>query len=314
MIRRKLCVTIIAFATLFAMPLVTPSAHAAGAGQTAADFLQIGVGSRSAGLGGAYTALAENATAAYWNPAGLARLSRSEVSVSHFAWYQDITIEQAQAAFAIGDRGGLALSAIFLNYGTIDNVDANGVVRGELSASDWSAGLSFGYQLTDLFSLGVTGKYISQTLDTYSAGTLAADFGLRADWPRFSAAIAVVNVGGSMTFDAVQEDLPAAARLGLAFRPFGSGVVAAVEYEERFYGPAFLRQGVEVEFEDRYFLRAGYDYGVGADNTGSASGMSFGAGLKISGARLDYAYTASDEFTNDNLHRFSLTLGFGSIR
>ena len=49
------------------------------AGTTAAKFLSIGVGSKAVGMGGSYTSIADDATAMYWNPAGLSFHQTKEV-------------------------------------------------------------------------------------------------------------------------------------------------------------------------------------------------------------------------------------------
>jgi len=142
-------------------------------GQTAADFLNIGVGARPAGMGGAYSAVADGALAAYWNPAGLTSIQSGEISLSHFAWYQDVSVEHGSIGFRLSDRAVMAVSITFLNYGQITRYDANGYEQGEIDAYDWSGGASVGLRLSDNIALGVTGKFISQKLDDISASNLA---------------------------------------------------------------------------------------------------------------------------------------------
>jgi hypothetical protein len=49
----------------------------------AAEFLKIGVGARALGMGEAYVAVADDPSAAYWNPAGLVFLRQQEVQAMH---------------------------------------------------------------------------------------------------------------------------------------------------------------------------------------------------------------------------------------
>jgi len=63
--------------------------------------LKIGVGARAAAMGDAYVAIADDATAVYWNPAGIARLSGQSVTVNHTAWPADILFDQAAYVFNI---------------------------------------------------------------------------------------------------------------------------------------------------------------------------------------------------------------------
>ncbi|HPT47104.1 MAG TPA: UPF0164 family protein, partial [Candidatus Rifleibacterium sp.] len=78
--------------TLFmaALSLSTMStAHAESAGQAGA-YLKMGVGARALGMGSAFTAVADDSTASFWNPAGLARLEKSEGSFMH----ADLTMDR----------------------------------------------------------------------------------------------------------------------------------------------------------------------------------------------------------------------------
>ena len=275
-------------------------------GRTSADFLQIGQGARAAGMGGAYTAVSEGAIAAYWNPAGLSNLEGSEISLGHFAWYQDITVEQGSFAFPVADRAVLAASITYVNYGAIEGYDVSGASTGELTAYDWVGGLSLGYSFNDALSGGITGKFINQKLDTYSASTFAGDFGLKYDFPKFALALAVTNVGGKLTFDQESENLPSALKFGLAVRPLDQALVTSLELEKRFYGDFLIRQGIELGFGGQYYLRTGYDYLPAQDGRALATGMSVGAGVRFDVVELNYAYTPNDKATAEDLHRFSV--------
>ena len=47
------------------------------------EFLKLGVGARALGMGGAFAGLADDASAAYWNPAGLAYLKTNQFMPTH---------------------------------------------------------------------------------------------------------------------------------------------------------------------------------------------------------------------------------------
>ncbi len=314
MIKRSLSRVIIAWVVilLVAAFLGDVSVAASDVGRTAASFLQIGHGARAAGMGGAYTAISEGATAAYWNPAGLTDLEGSEVSLGHFSWFQDINVEQASFAFPLVDGSSvMAASITYVGYGTIEGYDVDGSFTGELSAYDWAGALSLGYSFTDELSGGVTGKFINQKLDEFSASAFAADFGLKYRFEKFSLAAAVVNLGSGLEFDMQREDLPSAFRLGVSGTPFHEGLVTSFEIEKRFHGDFLIRQGIEFGFSDRYFLRSGYDYLPSQDGRDLSTSISVGAGLNLDFAKFDYAFTLDDKSTSEDLHRFSVVFGFG---
>ena len=287
------------------------SLAASNGGRTAADFLQIGVGASAAGMGGAYTAVAEGAEGAYWNPAMLTATDGRELSLSHFSWYQDLKLEHGAYAHNLNERTTIAASMTYLGYGTIEGYDRFGNSSGEVTAYDWVGGLSVGYAINDRVSAGVTWKYVTQKLHTTSASAMAADFGLRYQWDRITVGAVAANIGSDMTFETESEHLPAAARIAVAVVPFDYGFRTAIEFEKRFYGDAVIRHGVELNFEQRYFLRTGYNFYLEDESNAFSDGLSLGAGLQYGSAQLDYAFTLKDRYSSESLHRFSVKFMFG---
>lgn len=296
---------------LCALALLPFGSVHAGAGQTAASFLEIPMGARAAAMGGAFTAVAEGSIAAAWNPSALASTERGEFSISHYLWLQDISVNHAAGGFRLSDRFGIGLSMTYLNYGTIENVDQNGSLLGELTAYDWSGGLSLGYQLTDQVAIGLTGKYVTQKLDQYQADAFAADVGLTVSLSRFTIAATANNFGSGLTFDQYKEELPRSIRLGVSGAPFQNNLVSSVEYEQKIDGLSQLRSGIEYGFQERYFLRAGLQYLTESTVADAGLDYSFGAGFVLSDFFLDYAYSPSDQLTSEDIHRFSLGFRFG---
>ncbi len=282
------------------------------AGRTSADFLSIGVGAKSAGMGGAYTAMSEGADAAYWNPAGLMSVEAGEVLLGHFDWYQDVSLEHGTIAKRLNSTTAIAGSITYLNYGTIKRYGINGEpLANDISVYDWSGAVSAAFQATDNLSLGFTVKYVNQSIDDLSASAFAADIGFKYIATKFAIAGYMGNFGSKMKFDTVEESLPATARLGLSFYPFTEAFATSIEAEKKLEGNIIVRHGVEYNFNQQYYLRSGYNYFVDEADRSFSSNLSFGAGIEFNSAALDYAFTTSDSYSNESLHRFSLILKFG---
>ena len=124
-------------------------------GTTAAPFLKIPVGARSVALSGAYTGLVDDATALYWNPAGIARIDRITVALNHAELFAGITHDFVGMVFPMG-QNVFGVSFIMLNSGDIEvtTVDEPMGTGESYSVSNIAAGLSFSRQLTDKFSVG----------------------------------------------------------------------------------------------------------------------------------------------------------------
>jgi len=280
------------------------------AGQTAGNFLNIGVGARAAGMGGAYTAVAEGATATYWNPAGLTDITKGAIEFSHFEWYQDITVEHLSFAYNINDNSVIGAFVTYINYGLINGYDINGQSTEQLNAADWVGGLSLAFKLAENISVGLNGKYINQTLDNITGIAIAADFGLKFTTDKLSIAGYLGNFGTDMDFNGYKEKIPTAGRLGLSLRPYGNSLLTAIEVEKQFDGNLIMRQGVEYTFKKQYFIRSGFNYVPEAENS-IGNGITFGAGVDLNIAEVNYSFTPSENYSSEEIHRISLAFKFG---
>ena len=149
-------------------------------GTTAANFLTIPVGPRAASMGSAFTAIADDATSAFWNAGGLSRMSRSEFTASTAEWLVGTRLNWIGLAYKLDDDNAIGISINQLDYGeeditTPEQPDGTGE---KWSASDLAVSLSYSRNLTDRFSIGGSVKYISQQIWNESASAFALDIGL----------------------------------------------------------------------------------------------------------------------------------------
>lgn len=148
-------------------------------GTTAAKFLTIPVGSRSIGMGGAFVSLANDASALYWNPSGIARLTAREVLVSHSRWLADIRSDFAGVVLPFGDFGTVGFSVTAMTMPEMEvTTESFPEGTGEMfSVGSYAFGISYARTLTDWFSIGGTVKYIRETIYNSSSGGIAVDLG-----------------------------------------------------------------------------------------------------------------------------------------
>ncbi|MGB5847754.1 MAG: PorV/PorQ family protein, partial [Ignavibacteriaceae bacterium] len=148
-------------------------------GTTAANFLTIPVGPRATGMGGAFTAIANDATTAFWNAGGLSRVPRSELTFAYTEWLVETKFNWLGFVFKLDEDNAFSLFVNQLDYGE-ENVTVPGQEMGtgeKWRAEDIVFGLSYGRNLTDRFSIGGTVKYISQSIWNESATAFAIDVG-----------------------------------------------------------------------------------------------------------------------------------------
>ncbi|HEY6907322.1 MAG TPA: PorV/PorQ family protein [Ignavibacteriaceae bacterium] len=174
-------------------------------GTAAAQFLKIGVGARANALGGSFTAIANDVSTIYWNPAGITNLNRFSLAATHNEWFADISHDFAGVVYPVSSSDVLALHVIALNTGeqevtTVTQPEGTGVYY---DVSDLAIGLSYARVLTDRFSVGMTVKYIQQNLYNESASTFALDLGtyLRTGFHDLIIAMNMSNFGGNMQLE-----------------------------------------------------------------------------------------------------------------
>ena len=289
--------------------LLAGGAHSA----ETASYLDIGVGARGLGMGGAYTALADDAHSVYWNPAGLARLEKREVAASHSelgnSTRHDFLVYAHPTSQAV-----LAAGLTYLNQGRIAGRDAAGRPTGGYDASDAALAFAAGRK-TDLVDLGVSVKYLRSHIASTEAQGLAVDTGLKREFPAGAGMVvlgaALRNIGPGLKYADQRNDLPLRAAFGGAYR-FAAGHALAVELQD---GPrgAGMEGGAGGEFKahEGVFLRLGYtskSSAVAGSGFDATRGLTLGLGLKKDGFSLDYAAQAAGEL--GSTHRFTLSAKF----
>lgn len=310
---------------------------------TAAPFLEIGIGARAVAMGGAFVATANDASALYWNPAGVGRLSRPELIFVHTDWLADVNFDFAGAVLPMGRLGTLGASITSLNMKdmqvrTVDQPEGTGEF---FHAGDLSLMLTYGFKLTERFAIGFNAKYIYQKIWEETAQGYAIDIG-----SLFTTGLHGMRIGAALTnfgtdlqvtgdnllvyhdidpyhlgnndriFAQLQTNkwpLPLNFQAGVAMELFQNPVhrlTTAVEAMHPINNTESVHLGFEYAFRELFFLRAGYRNLFQED---SEEGPTFGAGFshKFLGnlqVMIDYAYADFGQL--ENAQRFSFSLRF----
>jgi hypothetical protein len=298
---------------------VAGSALASNPGTTAADFLNLGAGPRAIAMAGAQTGLANDVYATYYNPAGLATLRTQEAAFTQTQYVQGISEENLAYALPQTRFGAFGLHLTYLNYGSMPGTDAVGQSLGSVGASDMDLGLSYSRDFyhderygTEL-SVGATGKWIQERLDTTNAAAYAGDLGLLfapgIKWGEslngWKAGLALRNVGTSMTFDQESFALPRTMTAGFSYTGGwrDESLTLAVDGQQLNDGSRNLGVGLEIWTLQAFVLRAGYTTEGDLGN-----GLRIGAGIRFKTIQVDYAFASEGPL--GNTQRIGLTLRF----
>jgi len=289
----------------------------ASSGTEGAAFLDIPVGAGPAAMGAAYTALANDAYAATYNPAGLGFLNSTQFSGQHLSYIDTIHYEYLSFAVPLYHPGSvqadrptssLGGSVQYLGTGDVAGMDQNGNPTGSISGSYASYNLSFGHSFSDKLSFGVTGKMINATLANVSANAYAADLGgMYKLQPNLNLAATLTNLGTKLTFLNEGDDLPLAFHLGAAYQP-NTHFLITTEGVYPKTGLGSFHVGGEWRPIEMLALRMGYRTDT-TQGLSALAGLSAGLGVDLWGQELAYAWLPYGDL--GNTHYISLLMKFG---
>ena len=314
-------------------------------GSTSMQFLKVLPSARAAAVGEAYTVWASGAEAVFWNPAGLARIGRQELSMTYTDWLFDAQQGGVGYGLSIGRWGAVGLQFQYVDYGEfeettnerpfISNPNRPGMTGRTFRPFSYVIGATYARYLTDRFALGLGVKYAHESLFDGSSvraqiregvfdnvGTAASamlfDFGIRysTGFRTIEIASAVQNFGADVRYAVESYPVPLLFRVGIAADLVGPNALlmdgsadnrvrAAMDI---FHPNDYAQQvhmGMEYEFASLLALRAGYKYNYDSD------GLTLGGGLRYAlgdaAFAIDYSYGSMGTYLDD-VHRFSLTM------
>lgn len=158
---------------------VVRPAQAASEGDYSSEVLNIGVGARALGMGGAFVGAASDSTAAYWNPAGLSMVDSVEIATIHATKSGIQSYDFFNVAFNTHKAGTYAISYIRLST---DDIPLTGPtspdVLGTFNYADQVLLLSGGWRFKKNFAVGASVKFLKTDAFTASASGFGADLGL----------------------------------------------------------------------------------------------------------------------------------------
>ena len=305
-------------------------------GTSSGTFLRIGVGARAQGLGESFVAVANDPSAIFWNPAGLASLQRQEALFSHVDWPAEIRYEHLAYVLPVRRLGGsVAFQLGMLSTEIDETTEFHPFGTGRSFVySDLVVGAAYARRWTDKLLVGAGLKYVREDLGADVGGprtnavlvdigsiyylglgsvriaTSLSNFGpeLKPRDPNRSDGKWISPVTGEQrTYDGF--DPPTVFRYGLASEAIENSqqrLTTSLEINQPADDAQVLKTGLEWAWQRRLALRAGYNFN--ADELNFSAGAGVYASIGETQGTVDYAYT--DGGVLGAIHRLSLGMRF----
>jgi len=304
---------------------ILPTLGDSRSGTSGFQFLKINVDARSSSMGGSNVADAADGSAAYLNPALASMMDGGQFYLSHTAYFADISLNYA-SYFHKFNSVSVGGSIMFLDSGEMEETtEFNPFGTGRTFRTvHFAGGLTFSQRLTNYFSYGATVKYLDERIEEIQTQSVVFDVGffyqVGATGLRF--AIGLNNFGddASPTGETTRQTLdgpvtetnfadispPTMFMIGAAFDAYSNEnfdlmitgqVTNPADNAERF------SLGSELGFLDRFFLRAGYEFGV-EEARYPSGGVGFKVPLLNRDLAIDYGFSTRERL--GNLHRFAM--------
>ncbi|MFA7420662.1 MAG: PorV/PorQ family protein [Melioribacteraceae bacterium] len=312
-------------------------------GTTAAPFLTISQGARATAMGSAFVAVADDPSALFWNPAGIAKIAGGSVVFDHTNWIADINYNFMAATYNLGNYGSIGISFLSssmeeMSVRTVDKPEGTGEM---FDAQDVVFSVGYAISLTDNFSIGFNPKYIMQSIWRTSASAFALDMGVlyKTPFDGIMLAMSIQNFGTKMKLNGTSAlvlydpdlgttgnngkipaylqtdewELPLTFRVGLSYEPFRTelhSMVVALDAMHPSDDFESINVGAEYGFSDMFFLRGGYKSLFLKD---SEESFTVGAGIKQTffgnvSIKVDYSY--GDFGRLKDVQKLSVSVGF----
>jgi hypothetical protein len=322
---------------------VTAFASSSNTGKSAYSFLKIGVSAKSQALAGAYVGLADDISSLYANPGGLSAAvydlrapvdyyyegeedydigprklepKTNRFMATYINYLLDFQTGYLAYARTLGEKSFLGVSIQYQDYGSFDKLDEFGRDLGTFSAFDMALGITYSERLSRNFSVGVTGKFIYEKIDSLSSDAMAVDLGwlYRFDQGRTSFGMALRNLGSQLKglTKSHKDPLPFLVDFGISHSLRGMPLTVNADVTAPTDNDIYFSIGGQLESFQPFFIRVGWssqglDYKTGSDKD-KLGGFAAGFGYYIQEYSIDYSYSSFADI--GNVHRVSLGYDF----
>ena len=265
------------------------------------DYLQYGIGARALAMGGAYVALADEASAGYWNPAGLALMDEFEISSMYASFFEGTSLNFIASAHPLGPKlGSFAITDVMLYSGGFEERDyLNNLISDDESIMHNTIICSYGRKMGRLCA-GINLKLVQEKDMGYAGSGYGFDLGGMYQFsPVVRVGIAIDNIlRPKVTLRDEKNVYKTNFKGGLVLKPFKDKAIMTIDVNRLEGEEAYYCGGLEISPWGKLInFRAGLSH---------LSEITYGFGMSRGPIGIDYAYSGHE--TLGDLHRISFSL------
>ena len=270
------------------------------------SFLRLPVSAHVAALGGDNITLTDDdPTLIFHNPALINGVSDKSLNLNFMTYMEGAKTASASFVKGVKERATWGVSAQYMDYGTIKETTVDNIQTGTFSAKDIALAGSFAYMLNNDISGGITARFISSSIGSYSSAAVAFDLGLNYihEDNGWSVSAVAKNLGGQIkAYHDDFERIPLDLQVGVSKRLIGSPLtIHATLSRLNNWDQGFskhLSVGADILLGNIGYVAAGYNFRrssemkISEDEAASnhGAGISLGAGVQLERFKLQLAY------------------------
>src|SRR5690606_22918328 len=293
-------------------PYVAPTDSAQPADPSAFSFLRIEPSARAAAMGGSFGAIGDgDINAFFFNPALISSAVDGQLSLSYLNHVADVNAGFASFGHQYGDLATFAVGIRYLNWGSVEGADQDGVRTGSFGAGDVALTIGAARPAADRIRIGANVHFIHSSVARFGATAIAADLGVvfHDVERRLAVGASVNNLGVTLgSLGSQRDNLPVDVRISASARfahlPL---LVSLTGYNLHDFDPAFadadaldnilyhVAVGGEFQFSQAFNIRFGYNYRRHDELRSKPrldfAGVSLGVGIRVRQFKFDYAHS-----------------------
>jgi hypothetical protein len=291
--KKALCLSLTGLSMIIATCFVPVFA---GDTTNALPYLRMGLGSRALAMGGAFTSIADDASAAYWNPAGITAIDKIEIMTMYSSLSLDRTLNMLGAVIPTA-TGSFGLSLLNSGVGNIKGYDENKTSTGNFDYQSNTILISYGTKVQEQLSAGANVKIITDAMKDNSRTGFALDFGvLTSPVKNFSIGLKMQDILNKMGDDTI----PMSINFGMSYKLFNGNLTLSGDIN-KIADRENLKTRAGVEYKVANIL----SFGAGVND----GNLSFGLSFYMEKISIAYAYV-TDDFKVADRHHISLGYKF----